>query len=77
MSFSFAGKVPVVAIMEHSRTISGRKDPMTGQSIRENVNLGWFIHLGFEGGTYAFRYGHEKPEGIAEGDILDVTVRKS
>jgi hypothetical protein len=74
--FHLSGPVRVAAIREHSRTIRGRKDPATGSATLENINLGWFLHLEFEGGIYAFRYGPEIPRGISEGDIVTVTLSK-
>ena len=76
MSFRLSGKVPVVAIREHSRTIRGYKNPVTGAAEMEHINLGWFLHLQFDGGIYAFHYGADKPEGLVEGDIVLVTVTK-
>ena len=67
MSFHLAGSVKVVAIREHSRTIRGHKDPTSGASLLDFINLGWFIHLEFDGGIYAFHYGTDKPTGITEG----------
>jgi len=76
MSFCLSGQVKVLAIREHSRTIRGHKDPTTGNALLDNINLGWFIHLEFEGGVYAFRFGTDPPLGIAEGDTVTVTVTK-
>ena len=76
MAFRLSGRVPVVAIREHSRTIRGHKNPITGAAEMEHINLGWFIHLQFEGGIYSFHYGPDQPEGLAEGDTVTVTVSK-
>ena len=76
VTFRLKGKVRVSAIMEHHRTIRGRRNPVTGEASTESVNLGWWIHLEFEGGTYAFRYGPERPEGIQEGDEVTVAIWK-
>lgn len=76
MSFSLQGKVRVVNILEHHRTIRGKRDPVTGASLIESVNLGWFIHLEFDGGVYMFHNGTEKPEGIEVGDMVNVRIWK-
>lgn len=76
MSFKLEGNVKVLAIREHSRTIRGHKDPTSGASLLDSINLGWFIHLEFEGGVYAFRFGMDRPEGIVEGDTVLVTLSK-
>lgn len=73
-TFSLKTRAKIVAIMEHNRTISGRRDPISGQTVTEHINLGWFIHLEFGGGTYAFGYGHEKPTGIAVGDVVNAGI---
>lgn len=76
MSFRLSGPVKVVAIRKHSRTVRGHKDPVTGAALLENIELGWFLHLEFEGGIYAFHYGNDQPQGVAEGDTVTVTVSK-
>lgn len=73
VTFRLQGRVPVVAVMEHFRTIRGRKNPITGAAETEQINLGWFIHLGFEGGTYAFHFGSEKPN-LEVGDEMNVAL---
>lgn len=74
--YSLKGTVPVLAIREHTRTIRGRRNPTSGESIVENVSLGWFLHLQLDGGVFAFRHGPTPPEGIAEGDRIEITLRK-
>lgn len=74
VTFRLQGRVKCSRIMEHHRTIRGKRDPLTGESVTESVNLGWFIHLEFEGGTYAFHFGPEMPTGIKEGDDVNVAL---
>lgn len=76
VTFRLQGKVKCIRIMEHTRTIRGSRDPVTGGGSLETVNLGWFVHLEFDGGTYAFRWGPDRPEGIEEGDEVNVAIWK-
>jgi len=71
MSFNLKAKAKVLAVREHTRTISGRRDPVTGAFITENVNLGWFIHLDFGFGVpFAVGVGPEKPD-VREDQVLE------
>lgn len=68
----------VVAVVEHSRTIRGRHDPVTGQAYTEQVKMGWFIHLLFEGntGTISFGVGDRKPR-VSVGDTIYIDFMKA
>lgn len=78
MPFPLAIRATVVAIREHNRTIHGRRDPVTGASMIEKVNLGWFMHLDFGGGggALSFPIGHERPTAISEGDSIVLRFAK-
>lgn len=65
-----SSRVRVDRVLKHSRTISGRRNPVTGASETTTVDLGWFLHLEFDGGIYAFGIGHDKPVGVEAGDML-------
>lgn len=75
MSFSIKSSCKVTALLEHSRTVMGRKDPVTGASIIENINIGWFIHTDLGDGI-SFGIGLDKPESLTVGDTLEVVLRK-
>lgn len=75
-SFALVGRTRVLAVREHFRTISGRKDPVSGQTLLENIKLGWFIHLEFENtGPIAVGVGHDRPS-LAAGDVLRFQLTK-
>lgn len=61
----------VTAVLEHMRTISGKKDPITGGAVLEHINLGWFIHLG----EISFGVGMDKPD-VKVGDTLKIILEK-
>jgi hypothetical protein len=70
MTFSLQARAKVLAIREHTRTIHGRRDPASGQSVLEHINLGWFIHLDFGFGTpFAIGVGTDRPS-LTEGQIV-------
>lgn len=74
---TYRTKVRVTAILEHSRTIRGRRDSL-GQATTETVNLGWFLHLSLNDEVFgiALGLGSEKPDDISVGDELTLTLKK-
>lgn len=64
-----AAKATIRGLHEHSRTIAGRRDPITGGTSIETISLGWFIHVDFgpESGPISFCVGPEMPRNITIG----------
>lgn len=71
MTFSVSTLKRVTAVLEHTRTIQGKKDPVSGHAILEHVNLGWFIHLG----ETSYGVGQDRPE-VEAGDTIELILRK-
>lgn len=70
----------VVRVLEHSKVIHGRRDPISGALTTESVNLGYFLHLEFLSGEsfgVALGIGPDKPDDINPGDTLLFTLKKS
>lgn len=68
----------VTRVIEHTKTIRGRRDPVSGASVTESINLGWFIHLDFDDDSLAeisLGVGSDHP-GFAAGDRLRVTLER-
>lgn len=76
MSLPLHAYVRVTAIREHIRTVSGRRDRITGAAITESVSLGWFIVTDLDDGGISFPVGPEMPKDIAVGDKLLLTLAK-
>ena len=73
--FFLSFRAPIIAIQEHHRTIRGRRDPASGQALIEHINLGWFIHLDFNGTPISFSTGHERPP-LEVGNSIIVQLLK-
>jgi hypothetical protein len=53
-----------------------RNKPVNGNNVvQANEDLGWFI--AFEGSREALYVGEEKPEGLAIGDLMKITLEKA
>ncbi len=72
MAFKLTGATKVTAVHEHFRTVYGRREPATGKSFEESINLGYFIHTDLD---LSFGAGAEKPD-VKEGDTLKITLEK-
>lgn len=74
----FKTLLPVVGIHEHTRTISGRRDPVTGAVALENISLGYFMHLQWASGNVdAYHLGPTAPDDLKAGDTVEITFRKA
>lgn len=71
-----AFRITVTGIYEHLRTVRGRKDPVSGAAVTEQISLGWFIHTDLDAGGISFCVGSERPADVAIGDTLILTMRK-
>lgn len=60
----------VSGVHEHTRTISGRRNPISGEVTMEHISLGWFIH--FEELDFSLCWGTERP-AIREGSRMRIT----
>lgn len=67
-----AAKATIRGIHEHHRTIWGRRDPLTGGAVTEQISLGWFIHIDFgpESGPISFCVGPERPKDVVLGQEI-------
>lgn len=77
MSFALRTKAKIVNVLEHHRTIRGRRDAQ-GHAFTESVNLGWFLHIDFDGDGIAstsFGVGTEKPD-LKPGDEIEILFLK-
>ena len=79
MTHIISTRATVKGVHEHSRTIMGRRDPLTGGATTESISLGWFIHLDFgpESGPLSFGVGPERPTQVSLGDEVILTIYKS
>lgn len=76
MTFPLATHVRVMAVREHLRTISGRRDPISGAAVTNQVSLGWFVVVDLDEGGIAFPVGPEMPKDVAVGDTIKLTLAK-
>lgn len=79
MTHILSARATVRGVHEHTRTIMGKRDPITGGAITEAISLGWFVHLDFgpESGPISFGVGPERPAQIAQGDEVILTIFKT
>jgi hypothetical protein len=66
----------VTGIHEHTRTISGRRDPVSGAVTMDSISLGYFMHIDMAGGI-AIQLGPTPPEDLKVGDEVIVSIRKA
>lgn len=74
--FPFAFETRVIAVREHTRTIRGRKDLVSGSAIMDHVSLGWFVVTDLDEGGIGFCVGPTMPTDVKVGDTLIITMRK-
>jgi hypothetical protein len=60
-------------VSEQHRTISVKKDAVTGEMTSETESLGWFIRL--RGSQEQLHVGWQKPD-LAIGDQVKITIEK-
>ena len=78
MTHIISARATIRGIHEHTRTMYGKRDPVTQAAVTEHISLGWFIHLDFgpESGPMSFSVGPHFPSHISVGDEVIMTIFK-